>query len=75
VDRLVHLFQDYFGDREECLAILERLRKHDYIRMAGKDQVVPGTGLLASVDAAKMYKFFRTSVLARQIFRFVSARD
>jgi hypothetical protein len=37
--------------------------------MKGDEEIIPGTGLFASVDAAKMYRYFRSSVLARKFFQ------
>jgi hypothetical protein len=75
VEQLAHLFQDYLGDRKQCLKILHRLKEHDYIRMKGDEEIIPGTGLFASVDAAKMYRYFRSSVLARKFFQLEDAEN
>lgn len=69
VDQLVYLFEEYLGDRRECMKILSLLKQHDYIRLQAGERIIPGTGLLAAVDAAKMYKCFRSSVLSRKIFQ------
>jgi hypothetical protein len=69
IEQLTCLFRDYVGDREQCLKILKRLQKHDYIRIKRNEEIIPGTGLFASVDAAKMYRYFRASVLARKMFQ------
>ena len=68
MDQFIHRFGEYFGERQEGLKVLELFRQHDYIRVK-EDRIRVGTGLLAAVDAAKMYQYFRSSVLARQIFK------
>lgn len=69
IDRFVNMFQDYLGCADQCHEVLEKLKKHDYIRIRDEIWVVPGTGLFAAVDAAKMYRYFRSSVLSRKIFQ------
>jgi hypothetical protein len=75
IDRLVHLFREYVGDRDECERILSLLQKHDYIRFSGGERIIPGTNLLVAVDAAKMYKYFRASVLSRHIFQWMKDQE
>ncbi|MBA4492924.1 hypothetical protein ACFO25_08455 [Paenactinomyces guangxiensis] len=67
IDQLVHLFKEYLGDKPECMETLFLLKQHDYIRIQANQRIIPGTCLLAAVDAAKMYRCFRTSVLSRKI--------
>jgi hypothetical protein len=67
IDDLIYLFGEMVGGRDKWLDIIRLLRKHDYVRLAG-DLLVPGTRLLTAVDAAKMYRCFRSSVLSRQVF-------
>jgi hypothetical protein len=69
MDQLIHQFGEYLGEKQDCLHILDLLRQHDYIRIEEEERIVLGTGLLVAVDAAKMYRYFRSSVLARQIFQ------
>ena len=61
-------FLEYLDDEQECIQILNRLNQYDYIRF-NNQQISPGTGLYSSVDAAKMYSLFRSSVLARKLFK------
>ncbi|MFC7441332.1 hypothetical protein [Laceyella putida] len=68
VNQLVNLFGDALGENETWITTLHLLQRYDYIRMNGKE-IVPGTGLFVAVDASKMYKVFRSSVLSRDIFR------
>lgn len=72
VDELIRLFGDYVGQPEQCMNILLLLKRHDYIRLEGRKtfRIIPGTGLLAAVDAAKMYRYFRQSVLSRKMFHY-----
>lgn len=72
VDELMHLFGDYVGEAEQCMDTLLLFKRHDYIRLEGEKtfRIIPGTGLLASVDAAKMYRYFRQSVLSRKMFHY-----
>lgn len=62
------LFMEYLADEKKCSEILNLLYQYDYIRFGNK-QIMPGTGLYISVDAAKMYPLFRSSVLARKLFK------
>jgi hypothetical protein len=75
VDQLVHLFREYLGEKQECMDILFLLKQHDYIRLQENRRIVPGTGLLAAVDAAKMYKCFRSSLLSRIMFQYHQAKE
>jgi len=47
--------------------ILDKLKQYDYIRYLDGDKLTAGTRLLTTVDAAKMYKVYRTSVLVRRL--------
>ncbi|MBD1370975.1 hypothetical protein IC620_01180 [Hazenella sp. IB182357] len=67
VEQLLFLFRDYFGDKQECMEMLNLLKNHDYIRMKNEDEIESGTGLYVAVDAAKMYTYLRSSVLVRQL--------
>lgn len=71
IDQLVHMFQDFLGKTNEHHKILAKLQEHDYIRLCDETRVFPGTGLFTAVDAAKMYKYFRSSVLSRKIFQLI----
>lgn len=64
----LRFFMEYLEDKRKCYEILELLNRFDYIRLKN-NQIVPGTGLYISVDAAKMYPLFRSSVLARKLFK------
>ncbi len=75
IDQLVHMFQDVLGNRNQCHKILAKLQEHDYIRLRDETRVIPGTGLFTAVDAAKMYKYFRSSVLARKISKLIYSGD
>ncbi|MBA4601409.1 hypothetical protein [Thermoactinomyces mirandus] len=75
IDQLVHMFQDVLGNKNQCHKILAKLQAHDYIRFRDETRVIPGTGLFAAVDAAKMYKYFRSSVLSRKIFQLIYSND
>ncbi|MGA8941821.1 MAG: hypothetical protein WB502_03770 [Thermoactinomyces sp.] len=72
IDQLVHMLQDFLGNTIEYHKILGKLKEHDYIRLRDETRVVPGTGLFVAVDAAKMYKYFRSSVLSRKMFQLYS---
>lgn len=61
-------FLDYLDDEQECQKILGLLNQYDYIRFED-NQILPGTGLYISVDAARMYSHFRSSVLARKLYQ------
>lgn len=67
VKQLRASFCQHLGSEQEWRSILEQFVQYDYIRMQAPDLVMPGTRLFASVDAAKMYNLFRTSVLVRQL--------
>jgi len=67
MDQLVYLFSEYLGDQEQCANRLALFRHYDYIRFGKKGEITAGTSLLAAIDAAKMYRYFRSSVLARRI--------
>jgi hypothetical protein len=69
MDQLIHRFGEYLGDRQDCFRMLDLFRQYDYIRIQEGERIVLGTGLLAAVDGAKMYRHFRSSVLSRQIFQ------
>lgn len=66
-NRFQTMFMEYLEDEQECQKIVSLLHQHDYIRFEN-NQISPGTGLYISVDAAKMYSHFRSSVLARKLF-------
>lgn len=68
LSRFKQLFMGYLNDERQWLATLDLLKKHDYIRVEGQ-MMMPGTGLYISVDAAKMYSLFRSSVIARKLFQ------
>jgi hypothetical protein len=61
------IYHEHLGSEKQWRNMLERFVQHDYIRIQAPDRVTPGTRLFASVDAAKMYDLFRTSVLVRQL--------
>jgi hypothetical protein len=69
VDRNVvyDLFHEHIGSREVWEDILAKLNQYDYIRFRDEDKLTAGTRLLTTVDAAKMYKVYRTSVLVRRL--------
>jgi hypothetical protein len=67
VNQLHASFREHLGSEQQWRSMLERFVQHDYIRIQAPDRVTPGTRLFASVDAAKMYDLFRTSVLVRQL--------
>jgi len=67
VNQLRASFREHLGSEQQWKRMLERFVQHDYIRIQAPDRVTPGTRLFASVDAAKMYDLFRTSVLVRQL--------
>lgn len=69
VDRNVvyDLFYEHIGSEEVWEEILNKLRQYDYIRFREDDKLTAGTRLLTTVDAAKMYKVYRTSVLVRRL--------
>lgn len=69
LDNLLKLFDGYFESQEECLERLFVLKQHDYIRFTQSEEIVPGTQLFASVNAAKMYNWFRNAAGARQLFQ------
>lgn len=68
VKQLITLFGDTLGGKETWISTLHLLERYDYIRMNG-DEIIPGTGLFVAVDASKMYKAFRSSILSRDIFQ------
>lgn len=72
IDQLVYLFSEYLGDKEQCAQRLSLFRHYDYIRLGENGEIVAGTRLLAAIDAAKMYRFFHSSVLARRIHRLLT---
>jgi hypothetical protein len=69
IKRFINIFENYLGSAGRCREVLEKLKEHDYIRFRDEEWVVPGTGLFSAVDAAKMYRYFRSSVLSRKIFQ------
>lgn len=69
VHQLTHLFKEYLGDQKECVEILFLFKHFDYIRLQSDGRITAGTELLSAVDAAKMYRLFRASVLARKLFQ------
>lgn len=64
----VRVFSEYVSERKQCMKILQLLMRYDFIRLSHQ-QMFPGTKLFTSVDAAKMYCWFRTSILARKMFQ------
>ncbi|SFF92733.1 hypothetical protein SAMN04488025_1097 [Planifilum fulgidum] len=60
-------FHEHIGSREKWEEILDKLKQYDYIRYLDGDKLTAGTRLLTTVDAAKMYKVYRTSVLVRRL--------
>jgi hypothetical protein len=69
VDRTVvyDLFYEHIGSKEVWEEILNKLKRYDYVRFRDGDTLTAGTRLLTAVDAAKMYKVYRTSVLVRRL--------
>lgn len=69
VDRNVvyELFHEHIGSKEVWEEILTKLKQYDYVRFREGEKLTAGTKLLTAVDAAKMYKVYRTSVLVRRL--------
>src|SRR5690606_21281318 len=68
-------FQEHFGSREKWEEILTRLKQYDYIRFRDGGKLTAGTRLLTTVDAAKMYEVYRTSVLVRRLIQLASRKN
>lgn len=49
--------------------LLELFVQHDYVRIKDNEQIYPGTKLFSAVHAHRLYRFFRSSVVARQLFQ------
>ncbi|MCH5583610.1 hypothetical protein MK805_01315 [Shimazuella sp. AN120528] len=62
------LFQAYSGD-QTTETLLELLTEYDYVRLDEKNHIRSGTQLFSAVHALGMYRFFRSSVIARQLFQ------
>lgn len=69
VDLLCHLFKEYLGEKKECTETMILLKHYDYIRLTDDQRIRPGTRLFVAVDAAKMYALFRSSVIARKMYK------
>jgi hypothetical protein len=65
--KFIDLFQVY-AEGESIEKILSLLEKNDYIRIDKGNCIKAGTHLLSAVHALRMYRFFRSSVLSRQLF-------
>lgn len=63
-----NLFEAYSEDysTKQLLSLLE---KNDYIRIDEEQRIRSGTQLFSAVHALRMYRFFRSSVLSRQLFQ------
>lgn len=68
IQDFMNVFCEYVREQEKCGKILQLLRRYDFIRLSD-EQISPGTKLFTSVDAAKMYCWFRSSILARNMFQ------
>lgn len=66
VSRVRDLMKQYLGEKQGSIEILQQLKRHDYIRFYHQ-KVIPGTAIFIAVDASKMYRYFRSSVIARQL--------
>jgi hypothetical protein len=62
------LFQEYAED-QTTESLLELLTEHDYVRLDDHNHIRSGTQLFSAVHALGMYRFFRSSVIARQLFQ------
>jgi hypothetical protein len=69
LEQLTKLFPGSLGKDKQWMDILFLLKHYDYIRIRSDGVIQAGTELLSSVNAAKMYKLFRSSVLARKLFQ------
>ncbi|RAL25696.1 hypothetical protein [Thermoflavimicrobium daqui] len=69
INQLTYLFKEYLGDAKEFKDVLYLFKHYDYIRFRADGKIIAGTGLLSAIDAAKMYKLFRTSVLSRKLIQ------
>ncbi len=69
LEQLTKLFPGSLGEEKQWVDILCLLKHYDYIRIRSDGVIQAGTELLSSVNAAKMYKLFRGSVLARKLFQ------
>ncbi|PTX58286.1 hypothetical protein C8P63_11733 [Melghirimyces profundicolus] len=68
-DEVYDLFRDYLGTASDWNNVLKQLKAHDYIRYRRDGQrIVAGTKLWTAVDAAKMYRLFRSSVIVRNMW-------
>jgi hypothetical protein len=63
-----NLFEAYSEDYS-MKQLLQLLEKNDYIRIDDKQRIRSGTQLFSAVHALRMYRFFRSSVLSRQLFQ------
>ncbi|PRX42608.1 hypothetical protein CLV97_10196 [Planifilum fimeticola] len=68
-------FREHIGSRQKWEEILARLKQYDYIRYRDGGKLTAGTRLLTTVDAAKMYKVYRTSVLVRRLNQLASQKS
>jgi hypothetical protein len=66
--RFHDLFQVY-TQNQTTEKLLELLLEHDYVRIDEKNNIRTGTQLFSAVHALGMYRFFRSSVVARQLFQ------
>lgn len=62
------LFQAYTKE-QKTEKLLELLMEHDYVRIDENNHIRSGTQLFSAVHALGMYRFFRSSVIARQLFQ------
>ncbi len=70
VGKFIDLFQGYTDEidpNESVEEILELLVQTDYIRLDHRGYLQAGTQLFSAVHAASMYRFFRSSVVARKM--------
>jgi hypothetical protein len=68
LSRFHDLFDAYSCD-QSTESLLELLVEHDYIRIDEQNRIRSGTHLFSAVHALRMYRFFRSSVLSRQLFQ------
>ncbi|SFX45549.1 hypothetical protein SAMN04487866_10871 [Thermoactinomyces sp. DSM 45891] len=70
IAELQRLFFEYLGSKEQCMQILLLLKNHDYIRMDEEQtSISAGTELYKAVDALKMYRLFRDSIISRSFYQ------
>ncbi|TCP60200.1 hypothetical protein [Baia soyae] len=69
IAELQRLFFEYLGSKEQCMQVLLLLKNHDYIRMNEEQAISAGTELYKAVDALKMYRLFRDSILSRSFYK------